>query len=217
MERYIIPIVIVVGIGLVAGVILTLAAKFMAVKENELAKKVRDVLPGANCGACGYPGCDEYAKVIAEDHTVKPNLCTPGGSVVAKEISEVLGIDFESVEGKIAILKCAGSREKTNYVMDYQGFQSCSANKLFYNGRGACDKGCLGFGDCALVCDYDAITVENGIAVIDKNRCIGCGVCMKVCPNQLIELVPSDTRVMLRCSSHEGAGDTRKKCKIGCV
>lgn len=217
MEKFIAPILIVVGIGLIAGIILTLAAKFMAVKVDERVAKLREALPGANCGACGYPGCDEYAKVLAEDHTIKANLCTPGGSAVSQEISEILGVEFEGVAGKVAILKCSGSCEKTNYVMDYQGLQSCRASKQFYRGRGACHKSCLGFGDCAVICEYDAIKIENGIAVVDRNKCIGCGMCEKSCPNKLIEIVPKSTRVVVGCSSEESPTFTRQNCKIGCI
>ncbi|MDO4552886.1 MAG: RnfABCDGE type electron transport complex subunit B [Bacillota bacterium] len=214
---FVIPAAIVVAIGVVAGVGLTLASKLMAVKVNENVAQIRALLPGANCGACGFAGCDDYAKSVAEDHTVKANLCTPGGSQVAMEISQVLGVKFEAIAGKYAVLHCAGSREKTNYVMDYQGFQSCTANKLFYRGRGACDKSCLGFGDCAKVCDYDAIAVENGLALINRSRCVGCGRCAKACPNGLIEIVPDSANIVVACSTEASGSLTRSRCDIGCV
>ena len=116
MEQFILPVAIVVGIGFLAGTILTLASKFMHVKVNESIAQIRQALPGANCGACGYAGCDDYANVLANDHTVKANLCTPGGSAVALSISKILGINFESVEGKYAIVKCSGTFDKTTYV-----------------------------------------------------------------------------------------------------
>jgi len=217
--QYFIPVAIVVAIGLLAGVVLTIAAKFMAVKVDETAVSILEVLPGANCGGCGYAGCSDYANALAEDkeHTLKANLCTPGGNSVAQKISEILGVEFESAAGKYAIMKCSGTHDKTSYSMDYQGYQKCSANKLFYRGRGTCEKSCLGFGDCVDVCEYDAIHIEDGIAVIDRDKCIGCGACSKACPNALIEIVPDKTRVVVGCSSVDTGKATGKICTIGCI
>lgn len=214
---FVIPAAIVAGIGVLAGVGLTLASKLMAVKVNENVAQVRAALPGANCGACGYAGCDDYAKNVAEDHTVKANLCTPGGSMVAMEISRILGVEFEAIAGKYAVMRCSGSREKTNYVMDYQGYQSCNANKLFYRGRGACDKSCLGFGDCVHACDYNAIAVENGLAHINRSRCVGCGQCAKVCPNNLIDIIPDTAKIVVACNSEATGARTKENCSIGCI
>ncbi len=217
MEQYLIPAVIVAGIGILAGVILTIASKFMAVKVNEAALKVRAALPGANCGACGYAGCDGYAASLVNDHTVKVNLCTPGGSAVALEISEILGISFEAAEGKYALVKCFGTFDKTNYVMDFKGIQSCAANKMFYRGRGACSRACLGFGDCVEACDYGAISMVNGVAKIDKLKCVGCSVCVRKCPNHLIAIVPSALTTYVGCSSQDDGAKTHRICKTGCT
>ena len=217
MEQYVTPILIVAGIGILAGAILTVASKFMAVKVNEAAVKVREALPGANCGACGFAGCDDYAASLVNDHTVKANLCTPGGSAVALEISRILGISFEAAEGKYAIVKCSGTFDKTNYIMDFRGIQSCSANKMFYRGRGACSRACLGFGDCVEACECGAIFMVNGVARIDKLKCVGCGVCVKRCPNHLIEIVPSGLSTYVGCSSQDDGAKTHRICKAGCI
>lgn len=217
--QYFIPVALVVAIGLLAGGILTVAAKFMAVKVDETAAKILEALPGANCGACGYAGCADYANALAGDpeHTIKSNMCTPGGNAVAMAVGGILGVEFEGADSKYAIMKCSGSREKTSYSMDYQGYQNCKANKLFYRGRGTCEKACLGFGDCVSVCDYDAIHIENGIAVINRNKCVGCGACAKACPNALIEIVPSKMQVVVGCSSVDPGNVTRQICTIGCI
>ncbi len=217
MEQYLIPMVIVAGIGIFAGAILTIASKFMAVKVNEAAVKVREALPGVNCGACGYAGCDDYAASLVNDHTVKANLCTPGGSAVSLKISEILGISFEAAEGKYALVKCSGTFDKTNYVMDFKGIQSCAANKMFYRGRGACSKACLGFGDCVEGCDYGAISMVNGVAKIDKLKCVGCSVCVRKCPNHLIAIVPSGLTTYVGCSSQDNGAKTHRICKTGCI
>lgn len=217
MELYLIPIGLVVGIGLIAGVILTLAAKFMAVEVNPLTAAVREVLPGANCGACGYAGCDDYAVALTNDSFVKSNLCTPGGSEVALNISAALGIPFDAVASKYAIVRCSGTTDKTTYVMDFQGIQNCNANKMFYRGRGACQYACLGYGDCVAVCEYGAIEVINGVAVVDKMACVGCGLCAKRCPNQLIEIVNCNQNVFVGCISQNTGAKTRTLCKAGCI
>lgn len=214
---YVTPIGIVVGVGLLAGIILTVAAKFMAVEEDPTAMEINEILPGANCGGCGYAGCADYANALAEDHDLPTNLCPPGGSATARAISEILGVSFEAAVPNFAIMKCSGSKEKTNYNMIYEGHQTCAANKLFYRGRGTCEMACLGFGDCEKVCDYGAIKMENGIAVINRFRCIGCAACAKVCPNNLIELVPQGTRTYVGCSSVDTAANTRKNCITGCI
>ena len=217
--QYIIPVGLVTAMGLLAGGILTIADKFMAVKMDETAAKVLAALPGANCGACGFAGCADYANALAQDeeHAVKANLCTPGGDAVAMEVSSILGVEFEGSSSMIAIMKCSGSRDKTSYAMEYQGRQTCKANKLFFRGRSACEKGCLGFGDCVDVCAYDAIKLENGLAVINKYKCVGCGLCARTCPNALIEIVPDKTRVVVGCSSVDPGKVTREICSIGCI
>jgi electron transport complex protein RnfB len=217
---FIVPVALVTGMGLLAGGILTIADKFMAVEMDETAANILAVLPGANCGACGYAGCEDYANALAadkEEHMVKTNLCTPGGNNVAMAISEILGVEFEGASSKFAIMKCSGTHERTKYNMDYQGPPTCKANKLFFRGRGVCEAGCMGFGDCVAVCNYDAIRIINGIAAINKNRCVGCGLCAKACPNKLIELAPETTNVVVGCSSVDTGRVTRQKCTIGCI
>jgi len=217
IQVYMMPITIVTVIGLISAVVLTFAAKFMAVTVNEDVAQIFGILPGVNCGACGYAGCEEYARQLSEDRSVKTNLCSPGGSDVARKISTILGTDFEEVAAKYAIVKCSGTPDKTDYVMDFRGLQSCSANKLFYRGRGACFKACLGYGDCVKACKYDAIGIVDGVAVVDRERCVGCGMCVSRCPNDLIGIIPTASRVFVSCSSPDTGAAKRKICKAGCI
>jgi Na+-translocating ferredoxin:NAD+ oxidoreductase RNF subunit RnfB len=217
MINYIMPIVIVLSVGLLSGIVLTLAAKFMAVEVNEAVAKVLEALPGANCGACGFAGCEDYAKNLVENKMVKANLCTPGGGPVSMQVSNILGIEFEAVAGKYAVMACSGTLDKTSYVMDFQGLASCQANKMFYRGRVACSMACLGYGDCEKACEYGAIRMENGIAIIDRCRCVGCGQCVKRCPNYLISIIPSEKRIYVACSSTDSGSLTRKNCSAGCI
>lgn len=211
-----ISVAVVAGIGVAAGVLLTLAAKFMAVPVDERVTNVREVLPGANCGACGFAGCDEYAEKLVNEG-VKTNLCTPGGSSVAMKISEILGGDFEEVAAKTAIVKCSGRYGSTSYIMDYQGPMTCEGNNFFYQGRGSCSHACLGFGDCVLACQYGAMSIVDGVAVVDKDLCTACGMCVSKCPNHLIEVVPAGSEVFVGCSSTDKGTFTRKICSAGCI
>lgn len=216
MTAILFPVAIVAIIGICSGVILTVADRFMSVPVDERVTKVREVLPGANCGACGFAGCDEYAEKLVHDGAAA-NLCTPGGAAVAAQIGQVLGVSVGDVVAKRAIVKCAGTTETTRYIMDYEGPRTCEANNFFYQGRRSCSHGCLGYGDCVLVCQYDAIRIENGVAVVDKDACTGCGMCAARCPNHLIEMVHATSQIHVACSSHDKGGFVRKVCKAGCI
>lgn len=151
MMEILIPILAVTVIGLICAVGLAVASSVMAVKEDTRFTEIRACLPGANCGACGYTGCDGYAKALLEPGT-KTNLCVPGADAVAAQIAALLGVEAEDVVEKIAVVQCAGTCEATSVKADYRGIPSCAAAKLFYGGNGSCIFGCMGFGDCARAC-----------------------------------------------------------------
>ena len=216
MNPILIAILSVTCIGILCAVMLVVASKVMAVKEDERIAQVRACLPGANCGACGYAGCDGYAKALIEDGA-KTNLCIPGADAVSQQISSLLGVEFEDVIEQVAVVKCRGDNSNTADKMEYYGEQSCRAAKLFYGGRGRCTYGCLGFGDCAKVCPQEAICIENGMAHVDIRKCIGCGMCAKECPNGLLVLRPDVIQVLVTCSNHEKGANTRKECTHGCI
>jgi Na+-translocating ferredoxin:NAD+ oxidoreductase RNF subunit RnfB len=217
MTTWLLPIIIVVSLGLIAGIILSIAGKFFTVEKNPLTEKVRAELPGINCGACGYVGCDPYAEALTSVEGAMANLCIPGGGEVVAKICEILDIPQEEVASKYAVLLCSGTLDKTEYVMDWRSLQSCAANKLFYRGRGACYQTCLGYGDCVKVCPHDAIIIENGVAIISRARCVGCGLCIPSCPNHLLHLMTGDNYIYVACKSNAKGGDTRKACTAGCI
>ena len=207
-------------IALICAIILTLSASFFGVKENEKVLAVRDCLPGANCGACGFSGCDGYAKALGEGQTDNPSLCTPGGADVAAQLSEIMGLAAGDVDAKVAYVACNGAckPEERKYV--YDGIKTCSAAKLGgYAGDRDCTYACLGYGDCVAVCPENAIVInpEKGIAEIDPQKCIGCGLCAKACPNSVIHIVSEKSRVLVKCSSHDKGAVTRKNCTVGCI
>lgn len=216
MMNILVPILAVAIIGLICGVGLSVASVVMKVKEDARLPQLRECLPGANCGACGFSGCDGYAKALLEPGT-KTNLCVPGGAETARQISAVLGVDAENVEKKVAVVHCGGNCEKTQPACDYQGIQRCAAAKVYYGGGGSCIFGCLGLGDCASVCPRNAIHFKKGIAVVETADCIGCGLCASTCPQQIIEIVPAAGRVAVFCSSKDKGGVTKKACAAGCI
>ena len=209
----VIPVVI---IGILCAAMLVVASKIMAVKEDERFPKVRGCLPGANCGACGYAGCDGYAKALVEGG-VATNLCVPGGDSVSRELSEVLGVEFEDVEEKVAFVHCVGDCEATSDKVDYKGIESCAAAKLIFGGKGNCGYGCLGLGDCAKACPQNAISVINGVAVVCAADCVGCAICVKTCPNHIISLHTLKPQAIVLCSNRDKGASTRKACTSGCI
>ena len=211
---------IVAGIGLVCAIMLVLAAKFFAVEEDETEKQIRECLPGANCGACGYAGCDGYAKALAADKetkSLKANLCIPGGDAAAREISAILGVEFEDVVEQVAVIHCYGDCEHTAHKMDYVGIRTCEAVKTMYGGDGKCTYGCIGLGDCVKVCPQEAICIENGMAHIDTRKCIGCGLCAKACPRGIISIMDDVERVLVTCNNKDKGAVARQKCSNGCI
>jgi len=207
---------IVALIGIVSGVMLTLAAKFMAVPEDGVFSGVRELLPGVNCGACGCSGCDVYARRIVETNAPL-NLCTPGGNQTACALGEFLGREAGTVVEMQAIVRCSGSCTKTDYIMDYQDLRTCESNNYFYQGRGSCSHACLGFGDCVSACQYGAIHINDGVAVVDPWICTGCGMCVEHCPNALITTILRTSKVFVGCYSHDAGAFVRRLCKIGCT
>ncbi|MBQ2899066.1 MAG: RnfABCDGE type electron transport complex subunit B [Oscillospiraceae bacterium] len=207
----------VAGLGLASAVLLVLADIFMGVKINPVEGKIRDCLPGANCGACGFSGCDAYAKALAENAETPANLCRPGGKETTESICSILGVEAEAAEPITAFVHCGGDCSKQVDKAIYQGLRSCAAAKMLYGGKGSCLYGCLGCGDCAAVCTNDAICIVNGVAKVNPEKCAGCGLCVAKCPNHLISLVPKAEKAVITCSNHEKGAVVRKECQNGCI
>lgn len=204
------------SVALIAGLLLLVFSHLFAVKKNPLEKVVRECLPGINCGACGYKGCDDYAAALAEGNA-KPNMCVPGTQKVADEISEILGIEKVEVEDVVAFVACNGHAGATAPVALYEGVNTCRAASMLYGGPNSCRYGCLGFGDCAAACPSGAICMDDGIARVDTSRCIGCGLCKQTCPKKIIVMVPQDATSAVMCSNKQKGADARKACKNACI
>ncbi len=210
-------VIAVTAIGILCAVMLVIADTFFGVRENEKIIEIRDVLPGANCGACGYTGCDGYAKALAEDESVPSNLCIPGGDSCAKCISEILGTEPCDVIEKVAVVRCNGSCENAPSAANYEGSKTCKSAKLSFGGPKSCSFGCIGYGDCTAVCQYDAIRLIDGVAKVDPKRCTGCTLCAKACPNSIISIVNADKTVHVKCSNKEKGAVARKECRVACI
>ncbi len=210
------PILIVLGIGLLAGLGLSIASVVMAVPANERVAKVRECLPGANCGACGYSGCDGYAEAVAKGECA-PNLCAPGGQSAAEAIGAVLGIAVQAGEKQVAVVNCNGSCENVQNKMQYRGPASCAAANMLYSGTKNCNYGCLGFGDCVAACQFDALHIVDGKAVVDPEACTACGACVKACPKGIISLKPYAQRYWVYCSNKDKGATANKVCAVSCI
>ena len=207
---------VVAAVSLLLGILLAVFIKFFSVPENEKAKQIRAILPGINCGACGFTGCDSYAKALA-DGEAPANRCIPGAEGVAKELGELLGVEVEEPKDFVAFVSCNGNCSDACQKANYDGINSCKALSMLYGGTKGCNYGCLGCGDCQKVCVADAIIVSNGIAFVDTSKCVGCGLCVSTCPKKIIKLVPQETRAAVYCSSKDKGADARKVCKNACI
>ena len=218
MGIYTFPVMLVGGIGLLAGVILAAASKFFAVEVDEGATKIRECLPGANCGGCGFAGCDDYAANLIANPDLPTNLCPVGGAAVAQKISEIMGVSFEAATPKHAVVHCNGTCQNTKYAIDYEGPQTCAACNTMFGGRGTCNFGCIGFGDCVAACQYDAIHIVDGVAKVDKDKCTGCGACANICPKHVIMIDAGGPRKpVVMCSNQDKGAVANKLCTTSCI
>jgi len=203
-------------LGLVFAAILAYASKKFAVPQDERIEKISELLPQANCGACGYPGCSGYAEAIVNENA-KINLCTPGGQEVINKIAEIMGVTAETTTPFIARLLCGGGTKAKN-KFEYTGINDCEAAALVMNGPKECKYGCIGFGTCARVCPFDAIIMdENNLPRIIPEKCTGCGKCVEICPQNVLTLSPVDKYVFVQCSSEDKGAICRKYCEVSCI
>lgn len=204
------------GIGIVCGVLLAIAAKLFSVEVDKRVAEIRELLPGANCGACGFPGCDGMAAAIAEGRA-PVNGCPVSSSEKHQQIAAVMGTKTEETEKMVAHVLCQGCDSLAAKKYEYDGVRDCKAAAAVQGGPKSCDSGCLGFGNCVSVCDFDAIEIVDGIAVIDKEKCTACGKCIEECPKSVIELVPYKNSVIVGCHNKDFGKAVKDVCSIGCI
>ncbi len=202
--------------GLIFGGILALAAQKFKVEEDPRVVEILSVLPGANCGACGFPGCSGLAAAINEGQA-PCNACIPGGNVVAEKIASIMGVAGEAVEPMVAVVYCQGDHDRAENLAEYHGVMDCHAlNQL--GGLKGCPYGCLGLGSCVNACPFGAMYMSpQGLPVVIKEKCTGCGACVRACPRNVIGLAPADKKVHILCRSYDKGPQVRKYCKAGCI
>ncbi|HHT24173.1 MAG TPA: RnfABCDGE type electron transport complex subunit B [Clostridiaceae bacterium] len=206
------------GAGIVLGIILAVFSKLMAVEVDEKEEKIREMLPGANCGACGYTGCDGYAQALASGDEDNITLCKPGGQHTVDQISAYLGIKADKMIKTTAVVMCQGNCLHTQKRADYRGIKSCQMAKLVAGGDAQCGYGCLGYGDCVSVCKYDAIHIIDGVAFVDATKCTSCMECIKTCPQHIIELMPLEKSYSIVFCQNEDRGPVANKvCQTSCI
>lgn len=215
MLSIILSILIVGGLGLIFGILLAWLSRRFAANVDPRIKEILELLPGTNCGACGKAGCSGFAEALVKNEA-SIDGCAPGGQKVRQRLAQLLGVKAEAKERKIAVLLCnGGSKVKDRFT--YDGVDDCRAANLLFGGMKECRYGCLGLASCVDVCRFDAIRMEGDLPVIDPELCTGCGRCLDVCPKDLITLVPSSKKVVVRCSSKEVGRLTNKVCEVGCI
>ena len=205
-------------LGLIFGFALAVAAMRFAVPTNPLVDRVRAALPSANCGACGFAGCQVYAEALVERAEVSPNLCVPGRASVAQTLARLTHKELGVVQDRVVVMRCHGTSAYARDEAVYAGIGTCAAAALVFGGPKACKNGCLGLGDCVKVCPFDALHLgPDGIAVVDVEKCTGCGLCVPTCPKNLFDFYPRDRRIELSCVAREKQAVVRATCMVGCT
>ena len=205
-------------IGLIFGLFLATAARVFAVKTEPLVEAVKEVLPGVNCGACGYAGCVNFAEAVAHGEAPS-NGCIPGGDDTAKDVATVMGQEVTESISLVATLFCIGdyARAEDRYI--YEGIEDCAVAGQFNGGFKSCSYGCLGLGNCVRACPFDAIRMgSHGLPVVNEDKCSGCGLCAKECPRDLIKILPQSAEGhLVLCSSHDRGKSVSRACEVGCI
>ena len=205
------------SVGLLIGVFLGIADRYLKVETDPREEEILNTLPGNNCGGCGYAGCSGLAAAIVKGEA-PVNGCPVGGSEVASAVGVIMGEEATGQARQVAFVKCAGDCANTVSDYEYMGIEDCNMLSFVPNGGAkSCNYGCLGFGSCVKACQFDAISILDGIAFVDIEKCKACGQCVDVCPKNLIELVPYSKRHKVRCNSKDKGPVTMKKCKLGCI
>lgn len=214
------------GLGLVFGLVLAAASKVFYVETDPRLEQLNECLPGANCGGCGFAGCGAYAEAVLKGEA-PVGKCASGGNEAAKAMAAIMGVEAGEVTRKVALVRCSGARtydaegnltKGAKMKATYEGFHDClAASRVGGSGPLSCKFGCLGYGSCTKVCKYGAISVKNGVAVVDEDLCVGCMACAQVCPRKIITAVEPSQNVIIACNSLAKGAVTNRACTVGCI
>ncbi len=222
MDLILIAVISLGAIGLVAAVILYAASKKFAVYEDPRIAQVSEVLPQANCGGCGYPGCSGFAAACVKAGSLEGKLCPVGGQPTMEKVAAILGLEAAASEPKVAVVRCNGTCANRPKLTQYDGVRSCVVANSTYGGETGCTFGCLGCGDCVSACTFGAIKMnpETGLPEVDESKCTACGACAKACPRSIIEIRPkgkNNRRVYVQCVNKDKGAVARKACTAACI
>lgn len=210
------------ALGMVAAIVLYFVAQKFKVEEDPRIDEVEEALPAANCGGCGYPGCRNFAESCVKADNLDDLYCPVGGNDVMATVASILGMEANAADPMVAVLKCNGTcdaRPKTNH---YNGASSCTIAHSLYGGDTGCQFGCVGFGDCVEVCNFDALAInpETGLPEVNDDNCTACGACVKECPRDLFELrkrAKKDRKIYVACNNNDKGGVAKKSCTSACI
>lgn len=210
------------SVGGVAAVLLFLISKKFYVFEDPKIEEVEEVLPAANCGGCGSPGCRAFAEKLVHSEDISDLFCPVGGNDVMKQVANILGKEVAEKDPTVAVLRCQGGCDVRPKTTEYQGPRSCAISALVYGGETDCQYGCLGDGDCVVACEFDAMYMDEktGLPVIITEKCTSCGACVTACPRNIIEMRPRnkrDLKIYVGCLNEDKGGIAKKACDVACI
>lgn len=217
MNSVLVAVAVLAALGALFGIVLVAASRVFHVETDPKEAEIRACLAGANCGGCGYPGCDGYAAAVAKGEA-PCNCCVAGGAECAEKIAEIMGVTQSAAEKKYAHVCCSGSHGSVHKRFKYYGLQDCRAAMLFGgNGDKACSFACVGLGNCVKACRFGAMHIVDELARVDRTKCVGCGTCVDACPKKIVKLLPERQRYIPACSSQDKGAVVMKNCFVGCL
>jgi len=215
-------IITLVAIGATAAIILYFVAQKFKVYEDPRIDLVEEALPAANCGGCGFPGCRNFAETLVKSESWDALFCPVGGNETMAKVAAILGKEAIEQAPKVAVVRCNGTPEFRPRVTEYDGAPTCAIAHSLYSGEGGCPHGCLGLGDCVVVCNFDAIHMDpvSGLPVVVDDKCTACGACVDACPRDIIELRKKnkkDRKIFVSCINEEKGAVAKKNCSVACI
>ena len=216
MNSIVLSVILLGVLGILFAILLSFASRVFHVKVDRKIIEVREVLPGANCGACGFPGCDGLAAALVNDGAPLSS-CPVGGAPLQTKLADILGGGVTEMIRNVAVVRCQGNKVYAKDKFEYKGIKDCRANHALQGGNKVCSYGCLGCGSCVYECTFDAMHIVDGVAHVDEDKCTACKKCIPACPRELITLKPDNQEVIVKCMSIDKGKDVRKACSVGCI